>query len=102
VHQVRWDKSDAEPAESFIFLCLSSFCYLSLSELFNDAFSIEITDELRELEGFVKNSCVLIEALFHHLPGGNEENHETSVRTAHVPAKIRTEHLPNTDLERYF
>jgi hypothetical protein len=43
----------------------------------------------------------LIEVLSRHLPGGTEENYETSVRIASVPAEIRTEHIPNTSLERY-
>jgi hypothetical protein len=43
----------------------------------------------------------IIEVLTRHLPGGEEKELRTSVRTAGVPADIRTEHLPNTSLGLY-
>lgn len=39
----------------------------------------------------------LIETLSQNSPGGNEDN---AVRIVSVPAKIQTQHLPNTNLER--
>jgi hypothetical protein len=37
-----------------------------------------------------------------HLSGETEEYHNnTSVRIAGIPREIRTEHLPNTSLQRY-
>jgi hypothetical protein len=38
--------------------------------------------------------------LFRNLPGETEEYHE-NLRITDVPAEIRTEHLPNTSVERY-
>jgi hypothetical protein len=40
-----------------------------------------------------------LERTYRHLPGGTEENHnETSVRITGVPAKVRTENLPNISI----
>jgi hypothetical protein len=51
------------------------------------------------LEG---SGCGLIEALSRNLPGGTEENLENPKSgQAGVQGGIRTEHLPNTRLERY-
>jgi hypothetical protein len=38
---------------------------------------------------------VLIRALFWHIPGETEENHEKTVRIASVKIEIRTEHFLN-------
>jgi hypothetical protein len=40
-----------------------------------------------------------IEALPRHLPEGDEEKQERSVRVAGGPRETLTEHLPNTSLE---
>jgi hypothetical protein len=48
------------------------------------------------LEG---RDCVLIEALYRHLPGCAHENpRETSVRVAGIPAETSSKNLPNTSL----
>lgn len=52
----------------------------------------------KDLEG---SNPGLIEVLSRHLPGVTEENYEKSVRIATVPAEIWTEHITNTNVERY-
>jgi hypothetical protein len=48
-----------------------------------------------------ENGYYLIETLSRHLSGGTDEYHENSVRIACVSIEIRTEHLPNINLESY-
>jgi hypothetical protein len=43
----------------------------------------------------------LIELLIRHFSGMTEENKKISVRIGDVPARIRTDHLPNTGLQRH-
>jgi hypothetical protein len=43
----------------------------------------------------------LIKKLSQNFPGRTPKNHENPVRIASVRAEIRTEHLPNTNLQRY-
>jgi hypothetical protein len=50
----------------------------------------------KDLEG---SNSGLVDLLFRKLLLITEENHEILVRVAGVPTDIRTEHLPNTDLE---
>jgi hypothetical protein len=53
-------------------------------------------------KGFGRSGIGLIDAIFRNVPGVTEDNHEqTRVRTACVPAEIRTQHLPITSPERY-
>jgi hypothetical protein len=42
-----------------------------------------------------------MEILSRNFPGATEENHEKPVRIFCVQAEIRTEHLPNTNLDNY-
>jgi hypothetical protein len=59
-----------------------------------------MTDDPRTEKNFEGSSLDLTEALFWHLLQRTEENHKkNSFRL--VPDKIRTEHLPNTDLQHY-
>jgi hypothetical protein len=51
-----------------------------------------------DLEG---SSHGLFEVLSWHLPEVTVENHEILMIVG-APAKIRTEYLPNTNLQRYF
>jgi hypothetical protein len=51
-------------------------------------------------KGLERSGHHLIEVLFWHLPRGSGETQEkTSVRIAGVLAEIRTEHLPNQNLD---
>jgi hypothetical protein len=52
----------------------------------------------KDLEG---NGHGRIEVLSCNLHRGTEKTHESSVRISDVPAKIRTENLPNMGLDRY-
>jgi hypothetical protein len=42
-----------------------------------------------------------MQALSHRVPGGSEKDHKKPLRITGVPAEIRTEYLPDTNLERY-
>jgi hypothetical protein len=78
-------------------------------ELFYDDVSIQIIQRRmvwwlvsNELERIWKEAVTsLLKELSRHSPRGIEKINEKPVRIAGVPTDIRTEHLPNTSLERY-
>jgi hypothetical protein len=79
--------------------------FLSFRGLFNDAFQYKVyiasddmmIDEWWMWKDLGRSGHDLIEVLSRHFSGLRE----TSARIADVPAEIRTDHLPNTDLELY-
>lgn len=74
-----------------------SFFYDAISILDHVATNYGMVDEL-ERKG---NFHGMMEVLSRHLPGWTEKNHEVLGQNSQCGTKIRTKHLPSTNLDNY-
>jgi hypothetical protein len=69
--------------------------------VFERAKAFQALDFAATVIGLEGSSSGLIGVLSRNFPGGTEENQETPIMLACVPAEIRNEHVGNTSLELY-